>query len=232
MKKERMFWGVLFILGAIALVISKLGYFHDINVFSILLTIGLVGISIKSLFSRSFSGILFPIAFICIIYSKQLGISDITPGVVLVAALLGSIGLSMIFSKGPKISYNKSKWESYEYDTIDLEDESHIKLHTSFAGSIKYINTEKFEQADLKCSFGSMKVYFDNAILYKGNGVVRLDASFSGIELYIPKTWAINDKTNISFSGIEEKNKNEPIEGNTLTLVGNISFSGVEIIYI
>ncbi|MEG1287633.1 MAG: hypothetical protein RSD13_06225 [Clostridium sp.] len=232
MKKERVFWGVLFILGAIALIVSKLGYFDDINVFSILLTIGLVGISIKSLFTRSFSGVLFPIAFICIIYSEQLGITEITPGVVLIAALLGSIGLSMIFSKRSNRSYNKSKWESYEYDTIDLEDESYIKLDTSFAGSIKYVNTENFKQADLKCSFGSMKVYFDNAILYKGNGVVRLDASFSGIELYIPKIWSINDKTNIAFGSLDEKNRNEPIEANTLTLVGNISFSGVEIIYI
>lgn len=232
MKKERIFGGVLFILGAVALVMSNLGYLDDINVFSILLTIGLVGIVIKSLFTRSFSGVLFPIAFICIIYTEQLGIGDVSSGVLLLAALLGSVGLSMIFSKGSNRSYNKSKWKSYEHDTIDLEDESHIRLDTLFAGSIKYINTEKFEQANLKCSFGSMKVYFDNAILYKGNGIVRLDASFSGVELYIPKAWTINDKTSIFFGTLDEKNKNEPIVNNTLTLVGNISFSGVEIIYI
>ena len=46
-----------------------------------------------------------------------------------------------------------------------VEDDSHIRIGTSFSGSIKYINTDKFEQADLKCHFGSMKVYFDNAVL-------------------------------------------------------------------
>lgn len=232
MKKERVFWGVVLIMGAIALILNKLGYFYDVNIFSILLTVVLVAIMIKSSFTMNFSGILFPIAFICIIYDEQLGITVITPWVVLISALLGSIGLSMIFNKRPKISYNKSEWKDCEYETINLEDESHIKLHTSFAGSIKYINTDKFKQADLKCSFGSMKVYFDNAVLDKGNGVVRLDSSFSGIELYIPKTWTVSDKTNVSFGGIDEKNKNQGTPDNTLTLVGNISFSGVEIIYV
>lgn len=238
MRKERVYLGVMFILGAIALIINKLGYFDDINVFNVVLTIFLIGIIVKSLFAKNFAGILFPIAFICIIFDEQLGITAITPWTVLIAATLGSFGLSMIFYKGPKYfynkswDYNKSDWESYEYETIDLEDESHIKLYTSFAGSIKYINTDKFEQADLKCNFGSMKVYFDNAILNNGKGLVKIDSHFSGVELYIPKTWDIENKTNVSFGGVDEKNRNQGMTNNTLTLVGNVSFSGVEIIYI
>lgn len=36
----------------------------------------------------------------------------------------------------------------------------------------------------LDCSFGPIKVYFDNAKLNNGRGIVRIDASFSGVELY------------------------------------------------
>lgn len=231
MRKERALWGGLLVLGGIALIISKLGYFSDINVITILLTICLSVTLIKSVFRVNFAGILFPIAFICILYDKQFGITSITPWTVLIAALLGSIGLSIMFNKKPKW-VNKYKKNDYEFDTIDVEDESHIRVETSFSGSVKYINTDKFEQAYLKCQFGAMKVYFDNAILHKGNGVVTIDASFSGVELYIPKTWMIYDKTNASFSSVDEKNRNEGTSMNTLTLVGNISFSGVEIIYI
>ncbi|NSA04660.1 hypothetical protein FHU26_005209 [Clostridium beijerinckii] len=39
MKKERVFWGILFILAGIFMVISKLGYFPDINAFSLILTV-------------------------------------------------------------------------------------------------------------------------------------------------------------------------------------------------
>ena len=234
MKKERIFWGALLVVGSIALIVNKLGYFANINIFSILLTVFLIGIMIKSIFKRNFAGILFPIAFICIIFDDQLGITAITPWAVLISAALGSFGLSMIFYKESKWHNYKYKydWKNDEYKTINIEDEGHIKLDTSFGGSIKYINSDKFEQADLGCSFGSMKVYFDNVKLNNGRGVVRIDASFSGVELYIPKTWILENKVNTSFSVVDEKNRNMGNSDNILTLIGTASFSGVEIIYV
>ena len=98
---------------------------------------------------------------------------------------------------------------SYKFEKIDIEDESHVGFKTSFGASIKYINTDKFEQADFNCSFGAMKVYFDNAIMSNENAIVRINASFSGIELYIPKTWNVDDKTNVFLVAIDEKNRNE-----------------------
>ena len=77
-----------------------------------------------------------------------------------------------------------------------------------------------------------MKVYFDNAVMSNENAIVRINASFSGIELYIPKTWRIDDKTKVFLGSIDEKNRSNERATNTLTLVGDISFSGVEIIYI
>lgn len=232
MKKERIFWGVLFILAGIFMVISKLGYFPDMNVFSLLLTVFLVVVIVKSVVRLNFSGILFPIAFICIIYDKELGITAITPWTVLLAALLGSIGLSMIFHKHINWIHHKHNHEDYKFEKIDIEDESNIVFKNSFGASMKYINTDKFEQANFSCSFGAMKVYFDNATMSSENAVVRIDASFSGIELYIPKTWRIDDKTKVFLGSIDEKNRSNEIATNTLTLVGDISFSGVEIIYI
>lgn len=225
MKDGRLLGGLFLTLSAIALIINKLGYFPYIDFF----TVFLVYIIIKSALEVDFSGILFPIALICITYDEQLGITAITPWTVLIAALLGSIGLSMIFNKYPKWARN---WNSSKFNTIDTEDESHIKLKTSFAGSIKYINTDKFEQADLKCSFGAMKVYFDNAVLHEGEGFVNIESAFSGIELYIPRNWTVKDISTTSFGAITEKNRNEGTADNILTICGCIDFSGVEIIYI
>ncbi|SFC88041.1 LiaF transmembrane domain-containing protein [Clostridium uliginosum] len=232
MKKESVFWGVLFILAGIFLIISKLGYFPDVNIFSLLLTVFLVVVIVKSLPRLNFSGILFPSAFICIIYDKQLGLTAITPWTVLIAALFGSIGLSMIFHKHIKWINHKHNHEDYKFEKIDIEDESHVGFKNLFGASIKYINTDKFEQADFNCSFGAMKVYFDNAIMSNENAIVRINASFSGIELYIPKTWNVDDKTNVFLGSVNEKNRNNQITTNNLTLVGDVSFSGVEIIYI
>jgi predicted membrane protein len=232
MKKERVFWGMLFLLAGIFLIISKLGYLPEVNIVSLMLTIALVVVIVKSIPRLNFTGILFPIAFICIIYDKQLGITDITPWTVLIAALLGSIGFSMIFHKRTGCVNTKSNCEDYKFEKFDVEDESHVKFKNSFGASIKYINTNKFEEADFNCSFGAMKLYFDNAVMSDKSAIVRINASFSGIELYVPKSWKIDDKTNVILGSISEKNKCDQIITNTLTIVGDISFSGVEIIYI
>ena len=232
MKKEKNFWGVLFTLIGVFLIISKLGYFPDVNVFSLLLTVFLVVIIVKSVLSLNFAGILFPIAFICIIYDKQLGITSITPWTVLIAASLGSIGLSMIFNKHVKWVNTKWDYKDFGFEKIDEEDGSSVRFNSSFGASIKYININNFEKADFKCSFGSMKVYFDNATMVNNNAIVRINASFSGMELYIPKAWKVEDKTNVFLGAINEKNRNNEITTNTLSLVGRINFSGIEIIYI
>ncbi len=232
MKRERVFWGIFLLVGAVVLLVSKLGYFSDINVFSLLFTILLVGIIIKSILRFSFPGILFPLAFIGIIYDDKLGITAITPWTILLVALLGSIGLSLIFNKPSKWSKVDYRWDGHEPETIDIEDEGHIRLETSFAGSIKYVNTDKFEQANLQCKFGDMKVYFDNAKMAKESAVVKLEASFCGVQLFIPRTWRVENRTSVSFGAVEEKNRRDSVTTNTLTLIGDISFSGVEIIYI
>ena len=232
MKKERILWGLLLILGAAFLIISKLGYFPDINAFNLILTFFLVIVIVKSLLRLNFEGILFPIAFICIIYDKQLGITELTPWTVLIAALLGSIGLSMIFHKNSKWINRHHDYEDHKFEKFNVEDESHVRFSSSFGASIKYINTDNFQQADLSCSFGAMKIYFDNAVMSSNSATVRISASFSGIELYVPKTWNVSDRTNVFLGGIDEKNKNNSLTTNTLILVGDISFSGVEIIYI
>ena len=48
----------------------------------------------------------------------------------------------------------------------------------------------------------------------------------------MPKKWTVVRNANVSLGGIDEKNKGIGNGENILTLVGNVSFSGIEIIYI
>ena len=77
-----------------------------------------------------------------------------------------------------------------------------------------------------------MKVYFDRAHVGENGAVINIDASFSGIELYIPKTWKLVNNMNVSLAGVEEKNSRNVTEEVTVTLTGDIKFSGIEIIYV
>ncbi|MGL4738524.1 MAG: LiaF transmembrane domain-containing protein [Cellulosilyticaceae bacterium] len=232
MKKERIFVGSLLILGAIVLLMNQLGYWGEVNAFSLILGIFLVGVIIKSIFRMNFAGILFPLAFMAILYDEQLGLTAITPWYVLVAALLGSIGLSMIFRKPNKWKEKAHHWTFDEPQIVDVIDDHRMVYQTSFGEGIKYITTQDLESAQLSCHFGAMKVYFDGSTLKDGEATIRLDVSFAGVELYIPKNWQVMNRTNVFLGALDEKNHNERGSLETLVLVGDISFSGVEIIYI
>ena len=211
MKERNIFWGILFVLGAIGLVIGKMGFLSDINPFSLGFSVILGAIIIDSLFRLNYAGILFPIAFLCIIYDKQLGITTLTPWTVLIAALFGSIGLSMIFPKKNKF-FEKKSYLSFE----EGED----------------INTDKFTSADISCKYSGLEIYFDNAVMAEDKAVLRLDVSFSGLELYIPRSWNVENRTNVFLGGIENKKYGDKVYTNTLILTGDVKLSGVEIHYI
>jgi predicted membrane protein len=232
MKKSTIIWGLLFLLAGTAIVAKGLGFFQEINILMIVGTVVLGAVIIISAIKLKFFGVLFPIAFLCIMYDELLGITAITPWTVLIAALLGSVGLTLIFNKD---IWSKKPWSDYhseQMDFIDVEDEGHIRYQTSFGSGTKYINTDKFEQADLYSKFAGMKVYFDKAVLYKGTGIIKVNASFSGVELYIPKDWTVVNNVNVSFGAVDEKNKTNGDADKTVSLVGDVSFGAVEIIYI
>lgn len=231
LKTGRIFWGLFFVIAAIVLIVNRIGMWHlDISLFKLLVTIFLAACLIKSITYRNVSGILFSIAFLCILYDNLLGITHLTPWTVLGSALLGSIGFSILFR--PKNDYYTHHHHSEHFDSTETVEGDSIILNTSFASSIKYISSDDFKAADIRCTFGGMKVYFDNAIIKNGNAVLHLDVSFAGIEIYIPKEWNIVNNASVSFAGIEEKNRNASTGTPTLRLTGGLSFGGVTIIYV
>lgn len=228
MKKKRIFWGLFFILGAVVVIVSKLGFFGDIGLWTIFLTVFLVATLIQSVSYRSYSGICFSIAILCILYAKPLGITAITPWPVLGAALLGSIGCALLFR--PWRHY-KCYHQNEDFATETVEGDC-INLNTSFGGSVKYINSGDLKKACLSCSFASMKVYFDHAVIQGDEAFVELNASFCGVELFVPREWRVESQASMSFGGIEEKNRNASTGTPVLHLTGHCSFGGVTIIYV
>ena len=98
-RKKEIVIGLLLIIGAVFIMVDRMGFFWDIGLFKIIVTVILVGILVDNVAERSFGGILFSIAFLGILYDEPLGIEHLTPWPILGAALLGTIGLNMIFKK-------------------------------------------------------------------------------------------------------------------------------------
>lgn len=234
-RGKNIFWGIALILCAVFIVVSKLGYFQGIGIFTVIFTIAIAAGLIDSVAHRSFGGILFCLAFLGILYDKQLGIEALTPWPILGVALLGTIGLNMIFkSKKKNWKYEKNfEWNNESYqEIIDEESDEWVRCEVSFNSATKYINSTGFKRAELECSFGSLMVYFDNAILAGGKGVVNLETSFGEMKLYIPKSWKVVTNLDCAFGGFKEHGTCSGSDENILMISGEVSFGGLDIYYI
>ena len=239
MKKKNKFWGIFFMLAAVAIIASKLGFLPDVGVFPILATAFWIWVLAESLRHRKYYGIVFSVAFLCIIYDKPLGLEALTPWPVLAAALLFTVGLSLIFG-----SKKKHKEILFQWDTKsgrNKEESSNSTYHcdgecifceNNFGSAIRYINSDNFHKAHLENNFGEMKVYFDNAIIQSDAAYVDIDNNFGETILYIPKEWKVQVKVSPMFGNFDEYGTPVGSSSATLYVRGEANFGHISIYYV
>lgn len=233
-KAKNIFWGVLFVLGAAALLVGQLGYLESFGFWTVLFTVGLIGFLVDGIFHRSFGMILFSLALLAILHDKPLGIEELTPWPVLGAALLGTIGLNIIFPKTQrwKKYVHKNYGESSGTSAVEYADGEQVRFECTFGEAVKYVTSRELSFAKLENAFGSLSVYFDNTALKNGTAAVDVECSFGSVILYVPSGWRVNLNVDTAFGGINEKGKCSPTGENCLQISGEVSFGSLEIRYI
>lgn len=235
MKKQKIFWGIFFIVAALLIIISKLGLMPDVGVFSIFATIILLWMLIQGLKHINFYEIMFAIAFLCIIYDEPMGIEALTPWSVLAAALLFSIGLSMLFHGKRKHRYNVN-FSGKNHGTFGESSEQfngeHLFFENNFGAAIRYVNSDNFRDARLENNFGSLTVYFDNAIIQDNSAQVSIENNFGATALYIPKEWKVVTNIERSFGNIDEYGTSIGSSDTTLYIQGETNFGHLELHYV
>ena len=243
-RRGRWFYGLILIAIALLLILSQLGLITaTIGIWSILMGVLAAAMLVHGIAERSFFEIFCALGIALVTFDEVLSLPNISVWIVILVVILLSAGFECIFPKRKRTNHhrnNDEKWQPYEdenqtgeYQQVREENrDGHIYCCNRFGAAAKYISSDDLKGAELENSFGELKVYFDNAKLSGGKAIVRLDVNFAGVELYVPKTWTVVSNANISLGGIDEKNKGIGNGENILTLVGNVSFSGIEIIYI
>lgn len=226
-RLRKVFWGIMFIVGAMALLVIKLGYLEGIGFWSILFTLALIGVFVDGVLSRGFWKILFSLAFLVIIYDEYLGLEAITPWPVLGAALLGTIGLNILFP-----SAGWKNWKSAKFSDEEILDGDTISFTNSFGESVKYLNGQEISRVHVKNSFGEINVYFDGAILTNGAAEVYVDNSFGETLLYIPKEWDVVNEMRPSFGDVSEQGNHMPDGSGRLRIRGKVGFGDCKIHYL
>jgi len=245
MKIRKWFWG-LFCIGAAALIVAhQLGYLAaGIGLWSLIITVLLVPVIIESIIAVNFPGILFPLAFLTMIYAKPLGLERLQLWPLLLIALLLSVGLSLLFR--PRKSWCTKMHDKYRHNAKDgclpaTDEESvsedaegdEIICETTFGEGTKYLHSDRLKRVIARCSFGALKLYFDDVLPAGKQIELQLDASFSGVSVFIPRDWQVKNSLSPFMGGVSEKHRNTPkADAPILLLTGRLSLSGVEIWYI
>ncbi|MFV0528896.1 MAG: LiaF transmembrane domain-containing protein [Lachnospiraceae bacterium] len=248
MKKRNWFWGIFFILAAVALIVMYMGVFEQIGFWTVLITIALAAIVIQSLVHFNFPGILIPLSILYVVYQQPLGFLYIKPWILILAALLASIGLSMMFTKrsGFRTGSYYSSQESTQDETFSYGgyrpqskveeggDENHPYVEVRFGASTRYMHGNQIEQASFDVSFGSLEVFFNESNLSNGQADVFLNCKFGSIVLYLPRSWKVTEDVSCVFAGLTDERRHRDTQGAEaeLKVHGTISFGGVEIKYI
>ncbi|KRL06001.1 LiaF transmembrane domain-containing protein [Liquorilactobacillus oeni] len=232
MKRQRWFWGVLFLLCGLLLIASRVGWLGgSFGFWSILFTIFFIASFVEGIVHFNIPVIVFSVAFLMIVYAKQLGITFLVPWTVLGAAVFIAIGLSIIFQSGWK--HYRSKVTRFE--NSKSENLSYVKIEAKMASNIRYVRSENFKRAEINASMSNLKVYFDDTVLKEQNAVIDVQGSLSNIELFLPKTWNVIIQVEPILSGVEEKGKTTVVqEGDSpcVYLKGTLSLSGLEVNYV
>lgn len=236
MKNRKIFWGIFFIVMAVIVIVSRLDILPNVSVFTFLATVIFGWVVIDGIRRRNFYEILFPIAFLCILYDEPLGIELLTPWTVLAAALFLSIGLTLLLGDKKHHKHEiEFEWNSNSNgigkDSEQCGGES-VRCENNFGAAIRYIHSDCFCKAHLENNFGTMTVYFDNAIIQGNIADVKVDNNFGEMILYLPKEWRIQNNLEHCFGGVNEHGKPIETSNATLCLHGDTSFGNVEIYYV
>jgi len=237
MKLHKIFWGILLLAGAVLLLLDSADIlnFNGLTPLNIIFGAILLGCFIQSALSISYPGMLFSLAFLCILFSKPFGLQAITPWPVLIAATLGSVGLSLLFPKKHKWEKQYGKYNSSVASKSTVKSEAngeYINFATSFGATVKYITSDNLKEVNASCKFGAMEIYFDNAIIQDESATLNLYSEFSGVEIYVPKEWDVENNVQATLGGMDCDRSAGMTGAKKLIINGEVKFGGVDVTFI
>ncbi len=252
MNRNNVFWGVFFVLAAALVALFQFVSFAQFSIWTLIATILLAALTVQGIAWRSFFPVLIPLALLYAIYAAPLGLPAIGIWRLLLIAVLAATGLEMIFHKhlrhdhhwiprdenAPDGSYTRHRHQrdnaSNWFRSDGQDDETHSSLHVSFGQVSKYLRSESLEEGAFSISFGQMDIYFDQAQLSPQGAVVTAECNMGQLNLFIPKTWRVQDNLATVMGHIERGTRSfTPDESAPLlSITGGVRMGEIRIVYV
>ena len=226
-KSKKLFWGLIFILAAVLLVIdalgTEIGFLNGIPVVKTLIVLLLVSIAVEEICKRDFGSFFFLLAISFMIYEKQIAKwlsleneNIISNWIVLLVALLLTVGCHLLFGKKRNVSY---------------KDNTNNSKHKVAGSSVTNIDCSDFTEARISNELGSCEVHFSNVESYTGNGVLTVENELGCIKIYVPDEWTVTNRISNELGSVRVEGSPKP-DGKTLIINGSNELGTTFIIYV
>ena len=201
MRKK--FWGVLLILAAIALVISRLGlkYSVPLGFWQVVGTLFFGAGLIEGLSKKKIGTSVFSIAFLLIIYQDQLNLRSVGSWTILGAALLITIGLNMIFKQRFQFWY---------------ENVSSGKNYIIYGDDGKEEESKEYEE------------FTENEV----GSTIKVDVSLGDVNIYVPRSWEVNNSVDAFLADVKFVGMPSGEGTQNLKVEGSIRLGDVKVHYV
>ena len=231
----KIFWGLLIICAAVALLLNGLGlgFGENLPIVRIIGSVLLLAIAISSIAKFKFVLFFVPLAFIVYLWRIELSVGDnfrFWP--IIGAAVLLGIGLSVIFHRKSHVHVEISGTDRSGSTTETLNENEFVNIDASWGDHIKYIHADSLKQAKIKSSFASTKVYFDQCTVSPEGLNINVNASFSELVLNIPQAWELNNQIGTFAGEIRSMPPSRQENKVRVNLTGSVNFAELKINYI
>lgn len=143
--------------------------------------------------------------------------------------LLILLGLIMIFRIGAGRNTGGARHRQSASDSIGNES-GRIEKNVLFGGSESIFLDPVFHGGFINATFGGVVLDLRKTTLPEGETYLDIDATFGGVELYIPGDWLIEPRFHTVLGGVEDKRLvSQPDYSRKLILQGNLTFGGCEV---
>lgn len=195
-----------------------------INVWPLLVIMGFVYFSAESFYSGNIPlGFIFAIIAFIIANSTYDLLPNISASAVSFAGILACIGVNFLVKPSKKW---KLRHFSKHFSGEEIGGEGIV-----FGSGTRYVNKDNFSYDELTCSFGSAKVYFDNAKIAGDSATFKVEVAFGNATLFVPSSWRVVSKVACAFGGVSQVRDTSEKE-KTLYLEGSVAFGHLKVIYI
>ncbi len=233
----KLFWGLGFIIVAVALVLDAFGIFAplsgifgEISIFALVGGFLLLCFALSELVKGNAGNFFFALALIFMIFEKNVAhffnIGDENGNIInnwlllLVAILLG-VGFSILFSgvrRRRRARRNRHSGCEWSYG-------DNVKVRGSIGSSVRYIDCEGFKYEAIENDLGACTVFFENVDKYEGGGVLSVENNLGSITVTVPEDWNVVTKIDNSLGSVTSPKPN--YDGPTLTVTGENNLGAI-----